>query len=107
MTDDDDIRSALARAHEPAPAFAVVHARQPRRARALAAIAIACMCAVAVAIVVLVHAPAEQQPPPIALDLHSPALSSTTLRTPLDSLLDVPGLAVLDTTPSLVEGGLP
>jgi hypothetical protein len=108
MIDDDDIRNALARAHEPAPAFAAVRGRRPRRFPAVHAFALA---TIAVAIVVFAVAwPSSPEPTVSAelpLDLQSPALSSTTLAMPLDSLLDVPGLAALETTPKLVTGGLP
>src|SRR6266550_1823220 len=103
--DDDDIHAALAEAHEPAPPFdSITNRRRSRSMRvrfALAGIA---------AIVVAIFAwPAKQHSESLEahLDLRSPAMSSTRLALPLDSLLDVPGLDVLDTTPTLVTGGLP
>ena len=113
MTDDndDDIRVALARAHEPAPPFDAISApRVARRSRVPYLIA---ATAVAAAAVVLVVAwPRTTTPPPVsdaavALDLTAPALSRTSLVMPLDSLLDVPELATLGTLPQLGTGGLP
>ncbi len=106
MNDDDDIRAALARAHEPAPSFAAVRARAvapPRLGPAQRLGLVLVPLAAAAAAVFVVSRP----PPPAPLDLSSPALSSASIETPLDSLLDVPGLDVLGTTPNLVNGDLP
>jgi len=107
MSDDDDIRSALSRAHEPAAPFDAIRERRPRRFRAVRAFALA-----SVAIGMLVFAIAwptasPESEPDSVIDLTSPTLSSTTLTMPLDSLLVVPGLAALETTPTLTTGGLP
>lgn len=112
MDNDDDIRAALARAHEPGPTFeSTLRARVPRRRTAAAATALALAGALAVVIAVRPwrspSAPSPQPDAEVALDLSSPALSSTSLVTPLDSLLEVPALAALGTTPKLVTGGLP
>ncbi|TMQ12995.1 MAG: hypothetical protein E6J90_29520 [Deltaproteobacteria bacterium] len=104
--DDNDIRSALARAHEPAAPFEAVRDRRPRRARAAYAIALA-LAASATAVLTVERPSSPGSATETELDLGSPALSSTALTMPLDSLLDVPGLAVLATTPSLMTGGLP
>src|SRR5258705_6143074 len=111
MTDDHDIRDALARAHEPAPPFDSVARQRPRASRAGVLVAAA---SVAVAIAVYVAWPSsgglaviDAPATPATLDLTAPGLASTSIATPLDSLLAVPELAVLETTPTLVTGGLP
>lgn len=109
MNDDDDIRSALARAHEPAPPMDAIRERRPRRFRAVRAFALA---SVAIGILVLAIAwprssPERTPEPEAVLDLTAPTMSSTKLTMPLDSLLVVPGLAALETTPTLTTGGLP
>jgi hypothetical protein len=106
---DDDIRDALARAHEPAPAFDDIALRRRRVSRAGYTLAIV---SVAAAIAVyFVWPAATEEPPPVTgsiyVDMTHPALATTTIVTPLDSLLTVPGLDVLQTTPQLVSGGLP
>ena len=98
--DDNDIRSALARAHEPAAPFEAVRDRRPRRARAAYAIALA-LAASATAVLTVERPSSPGSATETELDLGS------ALTMPLDSLLDVPGLAVLATTPSLMTGGLP
>lgn len=112
MDDDDDIRAALARAHEPGPPFeTTLRARAPRGRTAAAVTALALAGAVAVVVGMRPwRSPSSPPAPPdaeVALDLSSPALSSTSLEMPLDSLLEVPALAALGTTPKLVTGGLP
>jgi len=106
--DDDDIRAALALAHEPAPPFDETLGRRRRPARiAYAVVGVALAAAVGAAVVVWPASEPTAPPPPVALDLTSPELTKTSLVMPLDSLLDVPELATLGTLPQLGTGGLP
>jgi hypothetical protein len=110
MHHDEDVRSALARAHEPAPEFAAIRSRQLRRIKPVRAVLVLALAATVTA-VVLIRRPgsgaATEPVPAVAIDLTTPGLSSTALTMPLDSLLDVPALAVLETTPNLMTGDLP
>jgi hypothetical protein len=104
--DDDDIRAALALAHEPAPPFDETLGRRRRPARIAYAVVGVAVAAAAVAVAVVAWPASEPTPaPPVALDLTSPELTKTSLVMPLDSLLDVPELATLGTLPQLGTGG--
>lgn len=107
---DDDIRDALARAHEPAPSFEQLVAPRRHTSRIGYVLAVASVAAAVGVYLAWPSSEAHETPPvtsSIQLDLTHPALATTTITTPLDSLLDVPGLDVLETTPKLVTGGLP
>ncbi|HEU0037196.1 MAG TPA: hypothetical protein VFQ53_41585 [Kofleriaceae bacterium] len=98
---DEDLRAVLAAAHEPAPSIdRVLAARAPRRWLRPVVVMTA---AAAVTIAALVIAWPRHAPRPAApvLDLSAAELRSTTIVTPLDSLLEVPGLAPLQTLPEL------
>jgi hypothetical protein len=100
-TDHADLRDVFARAHEPAPMFATA---APVRRRFVPVFAIAVVAAIVVALAWPASPPDDLATIP---DLASPALASTRVTTPLDSLLEVPELDVLATTPRLTEGQLP
>jgi hypothetical protein len=109
MSEDPQIRDLVRRAHtdDRAPSFtstlAVANARRrPRVWYVGAAVVIAAAAAV---LVLWLHGstPTRAPPPtPIAL-----GMSTTSIVTPLDSLLVIPDTGLLATTPHFDEGAIP
>ena len=126
--DDEDLRAVFDAAHEAAPPIERVLAQRPRR-RWVAPIVLATAGATVVTVLTIIVAwPARAPsgdlssrglvvPDPaaeVAIDLSAAELRSIAIVTPLDSLLEVPGLASLHTLPTLGvvptvsdPGGLP
>ena len=99
---DDDLRAQLRALHaEDAPPTFDATVSAPRRpARRLVPVLVGAL-AIATAIALLVRRPSAPAPTTTI------GMSTTELRTPLDSLLDVPDQTLLSTTPDLTRGAVP
>ena len=121
--EDEDVRAVFDAAHEAPPPIERVLAQRSRR-RWVSPMVVVTMGATAVTLIAMFVAwPSRGSSPrgvgaregaDVAIDLSAAELRSTTIATPLDSLLDVPGLASLHTLPALGvvptvsdPGGLP
>ena len=115
---EDEVRALLKAAHvdDGAPTFASTLARRPKRRAPLFAIPAAAFAIAAGALLFVARAPTSHETmdagvvaPSVASSIafDAPELRVTTLRTPTDSLLDVPGATFLSSTPRLQQGVTP
>jgi len=105
---DDDLRGALLRAHEDdqPPAFeATLAAARGVRPKRVARWVVLGGGAVAAAVIALVMLwPRERRH---AVQPDAIGMRTTTLRLPLDSLLEIPDQGLLSSAPDLTRGALP
>lgn len=100
---DDDLRAQLRALHaeDAAPTFDATVTARRRSRRGIPMLAGALALATAIAVFLVVRRPTKPAPTTAI------GMSTTTLRTPLDALLDVPDQSLLSTTPDLTRGAVP
>ena len=100
---DDDLRAQLRALHadDAPPTFDATVTATRRRARRVVPVIVGAL-AIATAVLLFVRRPTTRPAPPSTI-----GMTTTTLRTPLDSLLDVPDQTLLSTTPDLTRGAVP